>query len=77
MHATMARQIGFFFLYIGIIITIIAITSFQIDDPVYGALMLGIGFIIFGIFLAWRYRPPPTESERFKAWKKMTSKKKK
>jgi hypothetical protein len=76
MHSAMTRQIGLFFLYIGIIITIIAVTSFQIEDPVYGALMLGIGISIFGIFLAWRYRPAPSESERFKAWKKMTSKKK-
>jgi hypothetical protein len=72
----MARQFGYFFLYIGLIITIIAVSSFKIQAPAYGVLFLGIGITCLGFMLIWRYRLPPADSQRFKYWKKITAKRK-
>ncbi len=72
----MARQIGLFLLYVGVIISIIAVASFQVKTPSAPACIIGLILVGFGLFLIWRNRTETPASERFKTLKKMKEKKK-
>ncbi len=62
----MKRQIGIFFLVIGLIVAIVAAFSFQAKAPSAPACLIGIILVGFGLFLIWRDRPEVPASERFK-----------
>jgi hypothetical protein len=72
----MARQIGIFFFFLGLIISIVAVASLQAKTPSVSACLLSLLLVGFGLFLIWRNRVEVPASERFKTLKKMREKKK-
>jgi hypothetical protein len=72
----MKRQIGIFFLFIGLIVAIVAVISFQVKTPSAPACLIGMILVGFGFFLIWRDRPEVPASERFKTVRKLKEKKK-
>jgi len=71
----MRRQIGYFFFYIGIIVLFIGIISLQSDFIAYGVCVAGVLIVAFGLFLIFRNRPTPVQSERFRLFRKKENKK--
>jgi len=72
----MTRQIGLFFLFLGLIVSIVAVASFQAKPPSASACLLSIILVGIGFVLVWRNRVDAPASERFKTLKKMREKKK-
>lgn len=73
----MGRQIGFFFLVVGLIIVFMFAASFQVGRPEYFLCLMGLASLMLGAFLAYRYRRTQTSANRFRMINKMRRKEKK
>jgi len=68
---TFRGRIGQFFFFIGFVGLIIFIATDQANMPRYTYLCSGIVLFVIGIYMMWKYRNPPSPSERFRTWKRM------
>ncbi len=73
----MSRQIGAFFLFIGVILLVIFFASDQSENTAWGYFISGAALVALGGFLMWRKRRTDLESSRFKAYRKMRDRPKK
>lgn len=73
----MGRQIGLFFLVVGLLVVFIFAASFQVNQPEYVACLIGLASLMLGAFLIYRYRRRPAETDRFRLIGKMRNRKKK
>jgi hypothetical protein len=67
----MKQRIGLFLILIGLILLVNFFTRDQSVNPQPGLFFSGLGGVCLGIFLAWRYRPTPKPSERFRSVRKV------
>ena len=73
----MGRQIGLFFLFVGVIVVFVFAASLQVDSPEYVLCLIGLASLMLGAFLIYRYRRRPAETDRFRLVGKMRNRKKK
>ena len=73
----MGRQIGLFFLFVGVIVVFVFAASFQVGSPEYILCLIGLASLMLGALLIFRYRRTPTESDRFRLIGKVRDRKKK
>jgi hypothetical protein len=73
----MSRQIGEFFLFIGIVLLVIFFASDQSENTAWGYFISGAAMIALGCYLMWRNRRPDLESSRFKSYRRMRDRPKK
>lgn len=72
------HRVGIFFLFLGFLTLIPFFASDQIKIPDYRYFFAGFFFILVGIVLVWRNRPPPKQSgERFRMFKRKPKEKRK
>jgi len=69
----MGRQIGYFFLYIGLVITVISVAAFYEKTPSF--LLCGIGafLMVLSIWMIIKFKPEPEAADRFKTYKKIST----
>jgi O-antigen/teichoic acid export membrane protein len=73
----MSRQIGEFFLFIGIVLLVIFFASDQSENTAWGYFIGGAALTALGGYLMWRNRRPDLESGRFKSYRRMRDRPKK
>ncbi len=73
----MEKQIGLFFLCIGLIVIVIALAGFQTGIPSIEVWLLGFLFLALAVYFFRRYRPEPVDSDRFRMMKKVSTKRRK
>ena len=73
----MGRQIGYFFLYIGLVVSMISIAAFYEKTPSFLLCLVGVILLVLAIGMILRFRPEPSEADRFRSVKKLASKRKK
>jgi len=71
----MGYRAGIFFLVLGILLLLFFILGYLADENYYPACLGGMLLAAVGLVLALRHRPPPVQSERFQAWKKISGRK--
>jgi hypothetical protein len=60
------RRIGYFFLFIGLLVLMFLVASFLINDPQLWILPYGLLSTLLGLALVLRRREPPAPSGRFR-----------
>jgi LPXTG-motif cell wall-anchored protein len=73
----MSRQIGQFFLFIGVILLVIFFASDQSQNTPWVYFISGAALVALGGILLWRKRGPDLESSRFRSYRKMRDRPKK
>ncbi len=73
----MGRNIGLFFLVVGLIVVFVFAASVQVGSPEISLCLIGGASLLLGATLVYRYRRISTESERFRIFGKMRNRKKK
>lgn len=68
---TFRGRIGQFFFFMGFLGLIIYFATDQADMPRYTYLCGGLLLFVLGLFMMWRYRNPPTPSERFSTLRRL------
>ena len=58
-------RVGQFFFFIGFLALVIFYASDQARSPIYDLLCSGALLFPLGLYMMWRYRNPPPESDRF------------
>jgi hypothetical protein len=67
----MKSRIGLFLIIIGLILLVNFFTRDQSQNPQPGLFFSGLASIFVGGYMAWRYRPAPKPSERFRMIRKV------
>jgi hypothetical protein len=62
----MIRQLGHFFLFIGVILLVIFFATNAANAPAYEFFCWGTPLVILGIYLLWRKRPEQQPRSRFR-----------
>lgn len=70
----MAADIGKFFLFLGTVVMIIYFSTDFAGAPVFSLFFLSIFFILLGIHLIRKNRPPPQDSQRFSLVRRLLKK---
>lgn len=71
------RRISIFFILLGVVVLALFFTSDVVEKPNIGYLFWGIIFIILGAKFLRSSHPEPEESQRFRLFRKIFSRKKK
>ncbi len=69
----MGRQIGFFLLYIGLVVSMIAVAAYFEKTPSFTLCVIGVLLVVLSITMIIRFRPDPETADRFRSVKKITS----
>lgn len=72
----MARQIGLFFLFIGVVLLVIFFASDQTDNTVWSYFIGGAVLVALGVVLMRRTSRPDSEHGRFKTYRKLRNRSK-
>ena len=72
----MIVRVGYFFIMVSLIVLFAFVASYQVDTPNYSLLLVGLGFIFFGIIIVIKNRQRPEKAERFRLVRRMRSKNK-
>ena len=64
-------RVGQFFFFIGFLALVIFYASDQAHSPIYTLLCSGVLLFPLGLYMMWRYRNPPPESDRFNTLRRM------
>jgi hypothetical protein len=67
-------RLGWFFVLIGLVFSVIFFTTDQAENPGYGFLFLGAAALFLGIGLVWRNRKPNVEEVRFRTLRRVRQK---
>jgi hypothetical protein len=67
---TFYGRIGAFFFFIGFLALVVFFASSQARDPIYSYLCIGSLAFFGGIHMMWKYRSPPSLSDRFHSYRK-------
>lgn len=59
-------RLGWFFVFVGLILWVIYFTTEQALSPSYGYFFGGAAILFLGISLVWRYRKVDEDSKRFR-----------
>lgn len=71
-------RVGIFFLFLGFLTLIPFFASDQLKDPDYRYFLAGFFFVMVGLILLWRNRPPKkVTGERFRIFKRKQKEKRK
>jgi hypothetical protein len=73
----MYRQIGEFFLFIGLILLVIFFASDQNQERAWGYFVVGGALVVLGGIMMFRRRGPEIESTRFRSYRKLRDRPKK
>jgi Na+/melibiose symporter-like transporter len=73
----MYRQIGEFFIFIGLILLVIFFASDQNQERAWGYFIVGLALVALGAIMMFRRRGPEIESSRFRTYRKLRDKPKK
>jgi hypothetical protein len=73
----MSRQIGEFFIFIGVILLVIFFASDQTENTSWGYFISGAALVALGGILMWHNRRTDLENSRFRAYHKMRDRPKK
>jgi hypothetical protein len=73
----MSRQIGEFFLFIGVILLVIFFAGDQTENTAWGYFISGAALVALGGILMWRKPRADLESSRFRGYRKMRDRPKK
>ncbi|MGW8249694.1 MAG: hypothetical protein ACWGO1_03560 [Anaerolineales bacterium] len=68
---TFRGRIGQFFFFMGFLGLIIFFATDQADMPRFTFLCAGVLLFVLGIYMMWKYRSPPTPSERFSTLRRL------
>lgn len=74
---TMGRQVGMFFLFVGMIVVFVFAASLQVGTPAYIYCLAGFLLIALGGYLIYQNRSRPEPASRFRILRKRTKKEKK
>jgi uncharacterized membrane protein YfcA len=73
----MGRQIGMFFLFVGMIVVFVFVASLQLGSPEYSYCLIGLFLVLLGGVLVYRNRRTPEPAKRFRILRRKPKKKKK
>ena len=73
----MFKRIGYFLIMISFIVLFVFIASYQIDQPDYSLLLLGLALIFLGIFMVIKNRKQTEKADRFRLVRRMRNPRKK
>jgi uncharacterized membrane protein YfcA len=73
----MGRQVGMFFLFVGMIVVFVFAASLQLGSPEYSYCLIGLLLVILGGYLIYRNRRTPEPAERFRILRRRQKKEKK
>ena len=66
------RKVGWFFIYLALILLIIFFASDQAQHPAYGFFFAGFALLLLGGYLIWRdHKPAEPNPERFRTLRKL------
>ena len=71
----MKRQVGLFFLLLGLLGLILFVATFLSNSPIWSLGLVSILFTIFGGWLISKSRTPPPTEERFRSYRRFRSRK--
>ncbi len=69
------NRVGVFFMWIGAICILLFLFSSIANSTICNLLVVGILFVIFGVYLWNKDKPPKAKNDRFRIFKNMKSKK--
>lgn len=67
----MSRQIGQFFLFIGLLVLVIFFATNQINEPAWGYCCSGLSLVGIAFYLLFRSRPHSATGARFRAIRRL------
>ena len=73
----MGRQIGIFFLVVGMIVVFVFATSVQAKTPDFALCLVGFGSTMLGALLIYKFRRKRDPANRFRMINKMRNRKNK
>lgn len=68
---TFRGRIGQFFFFMGFLGLVIFFATEQAGIPRYTYLCAGTLLFVLGVYMMWKYRSPPTPSERFSTLRRL------
>lgn len=68
---TFRGRIGQFFFFMGFLGLVIYFATNQAGMPRYTFLCSGVLLFVLGVYMMWKYRNPPTPSDRFSTLRRM------
>ena len=72
----MFLRVGYFFIIVSLVVLFTFGASYQVDEPRYSLLLVGLALIFIGILMVIRNRQPSEKADRFRMFRKMRSRKK-
>lgn len=69
-------KVGQYLLFVGLLILVLFFASDQAGQPFFSLFCVGILMIPLGIFMMFRFRKPPTPSDRFASLRRMQERRK-
>lgn len=69
----MYERIGYFFIIVSLLVLFLFVASYQVDEPNYSLMVIGLFFIFIGIVMVVKNHRPSEKAERFRMLRKMRS----
>jgi hypothetical protein len=66
-------RIGYFFILVSLVVLFLFVASFQVGDPDFRLLLVGLAMLFTGIFAVRRNRKPSERTGRFRMFGKIRS----